>query len=165
VKTHAAILGFSVFLFFTAGVQAHALSEQECTEGSDFIRNAALSRDGGMSASTFLGKMRDDLALIKSFPAELRWFVQDQQDEDFLIAKAIEVFEKPEDPQIHQRRFFAECVARASSRGQPSAALSGRGSRESVFENGIRLRRESAAQPFRFNYARAAFRRSGVNGA
>ena len=100
--------------FFSFSAQAHPLSEQECAEGGDFIRNAALSRDGGMSGAAFLGRFSDDLALIKAFPPELRWFVQDRQDEDFLFGKVAEVFEKPEAPQLHQRRFFTDCTTRAS---------------------------------------------------
>ena len=111
----AAILGLFFALMFSQGAQSHPLSEQECSEGSDFIRNAALSRDGGMSGGSFLGKMSEDLALIKSFPPDLRWFVQDQADEDFLFTKAAEVFEKPEDPEIHQRRFLTECAGRKSA--------------------------------------------------
>jgi hypothetical protein len=111
----AAILGLLIALMCSQGAQSHVLSEQECSEGGDFIRNAALSRDGGMSGSTFLGKFSDDLVLIKAFPPELRWFVQDQADEDFLFAKAAEVFEKPEDPEIHQRRFLTECAGRQSA--------------------------------------------------
>jgi hypothetical protein len=112
----AAILGLSIALVFSQGAQSHALSEQECSEGGDFIRNAALSRDDGMSGTSFLGKFSDDLVLIKAFPPDLRWFVQDQADEDFLFAKAAEVFEKPEDPQVHRNRFVAECVARGAAR-------------------------------------------------
>ena len=78
----AAILGLSIALVFSRGAQSHALSEQECSEGGDFIRNAALSRDDGMSGTSFLGKFSDDLVLIKAFPPDLRWFVQDQADED-----------------------------------------------------------------------------------
>jgi hypothetical protein len=102
-------------LFFSVPAQAHPLSKQECTEGSDFIRNAALSRENGIDGMTFLTKTIEDLELIKSFPAELRWFVQDQNDEDYLLRAVAEVFENPRDPQVHQRRFFGDCLVRTTS--------------------------------------------------
>src|SRR5260221_5806483 len=78
--------------------QAHPLSKEECTEGSDFIKNAASSRDNGMGAMAFIGKLGQDFVAIRSFPPALRWFVQDQQDEDFLLEAVVEVFEQPREP-------------------------------------------------------------------
>ena len=103
-------------VFLTVEAAAHPLSREECTEGSDFIKNAALSRENGMDGMTFLARTIDDLALIKSFPPTLRWFVQDQHDEDYLLAAVAEVFSNPQEPQMHQRRFFGECITRTSGR-------------------------------------------------
>ena len=47
---------------------AHELSKDECSEGGDFIRNAAMSRDNGMDGTTFVTKMLADLVAIRSFP-------------------------------------------------------------------------------------------------
>ena len=101
---YAALLG--------ANAHAHQLSQQECAEGGDFIRNAALSRQNGMGGSDFLARTMADLAAIKSFPPELRWFVQDQRDEDYLINAVAEVFANPQDPSLHQSRFLADCAKR-----------------------------------------------------
>ena len=42
-------IGIAVVLFPLAISFAHALSPQECAEGGEFIRNAALARDSGMT--------------------------------------------------------------------------------------------------------------------
>src|ERR1700687_6409165 len=46
---------------------------EECLEGSDFIRNAALSRAAGGAGDTFLERMSGDFLGIRAFPAALRW--------------------------------------------------------------------------------------------
>ena len=84
----------------------------ECFEGSDFIANAARSRDAGMSAEAFLGRMKQDFVLIQNFPNDLRWFVHDADDEVFLLASAREVFIHPSSAEKHQRQFLQACVAR-----------------------------------------------------
>ncbi len=76
--------------------QAHELTMSECLEGSDFIKNAALSRDYGMSREDFLGRMQSDLVAIQAFPPELRWFVQDEDDETLLVGFAQRVFDSPQ---------------------------------------------------------------------
>jgi hypothetical protein len=100
---------------FGLNANAHPLTKQECTEGSDFIKNAALSRDNGMDGMAFLTRTIGDFEVIKSFPAELRWFVQDEQDEDYLLKAITDVFENPRDPQAHQRDFLGECLKRTAS--------------------------------------------------
>lgn len=85
---------------------------EECLEGSDFIRNAALSRDAGVAVEAFMDRMRDDFFAIRAFPAELRWFVHDEGDEVFLAEQARLVFEQPSDPDDHRQRFLRVCVDR-----------------------------------------------------
>ena len=92
--------------------QAHELTVNECLEGSDFIKNAALSRDYGMTREAFLGRMESDLVLIQAFPPELRWFVQDQDDETLLVGFAQSVFDSPQAPESHQSDFLAACEQR-----------------------------------------------------
>ncbi len=87
-------------------------SMNECFEGSDFIANAALSRDAGMSSDQFLGRMEQDFAVIQSFPSELRWFVHDADDEVFLLEAAREVFAHPGAPERHRRMFLRACADR-----------------------------------------------------
>ena len=102
-------------LLFAVIADAHPLSQQECSEGSDFIKNAALARDNGMDRMTFESRVLADLAAIKSFPAELRWFVQDEEDEEYLTRAVADVFDNPVDPQVHQRNFLRHCLTRTAA--------------------------------------------------
>lgn len=96
--------------------QAHELTMSECLEGSDFIKNAALSRDLGIARDDFLGRMQSDLMAIQAFPPELRWFVQDRDDETLLVGFAERVFDSPQSPELHQSEFLAACVQEMATR-------------------------------------------------
>src|SRR5450631_1711376 len=92
----------------TAWASPHTLDE--CFEAGDFIANAARARDAGMSAEAFLTRMRQDYEVIQSFPSDLRWFVHDLDDEQFLLAEARSVFERPMTPDLHRVDFLDDCV-------------------------------------------------------
>jgi hypothetical protein len=94
-------------------------SLSECFEGSDFIGNAALSRDAGMPGDAFIGRREQDFALIRAFPNERRWFVHDTDDEAFLLTEARDVFDHPGAPDRHRRAFLEACIGRMV--GSPSA--------------------------------------------
>ncbi len=99
--------------FVLAGPSAASRpSMNECFEASDFIGNAALSRDSGMSPGAFLGRMEDDFVAIRAFPNDLRWFAHDPDDESFLLSEAREVFKHPEPAEAHRRAFLQACVER-----------------------------------------------------
>lgn len=102
-----------ILLFFPLIASAHALSTEECSEGSDYIRNAALSRDGGMSEAKFLEVFDHDLVLLMAIPPTLRWFVQDDDDADFLRAALLDVYRNPKSPQQHAEYFAEACLIRA----------------------------------------------------
>jgi hypothetical protein len=89
----------------------------ECFEASDFIRNAALSRDAGVRSEAFLGRMTDDFYVIGSFPADLRWFAHDADDEAFLLAEARAVFERPASAEVHRAEFLRVCIGRMGAPG------------------------------------------------
>jgi hypothetical protein len=93
----------------------HDTSLEECLEGSDFIRNAALSRDNGMARGEFIDRMHADIEMIQAFPKELRWFVQDDSDADLLVGHAQRVFDEPRAPESHQAEFLQACVGRPES--------------------------------------------------
>ena len=103
-------------VFATAGtlamptVHAHALSLDECSEGSDFIRNAALARDEGLQERQFVAQFQADVQALQRLPAELRWFVQDKDDEAFLLSAVRDVFRKPRPAAVHQTQFALACV-------------------------------------------------------
>ena len=91
---------------------AHELTARECMEGSDYIRNAALSRDGGVTEAAFMGVFERDMQMISHVPQTLRWFVQDDEDEALLRAALDEVFSHPLQPQQHAKNFARACVPR-----------------------------------------------------
>jgi hypothetical protein len=92
---------------------ASTLSVADCFEGSDFIFNAAVARENGMSGDAFLGRMEEDFQLIHAFPPALRWFAHDEEDERFLFQSAREVFDAPDAPEGHRAHFLAACFARS----------------------------------------------------
>jgi hypothetical protein len=106
--------------------QASALTvtSEECGEGADFIRNAALSRDNGIRAEVFLGRLEDDLVAIRSVPPALRWFARDGDGEEMLRVAAVSVFAEPRDADDHHREFLASCraVVAAADRPPPPVA-------------------------------------------
>jgi hypothetical protein len=101
---------------FALSVQGFAAASSQtltdCLEGGDFIANAARSRDNGMPRQAFLGRLEDDLVVIRAFPPALRWFAKDAADERFLVAAAARVFDRPRTPGEHRSDFLAACVER-----------------------------------------------------
>lgn len=87
----------------------------ECIEGSDFVANAAASRDNGMSRKAFLERLDGDFLAIRAFPVALRWFVKDAEDERFLRAAVVDVYDRPLAPDRHRERFFAACISRGAA--------------------------------------------------
>jgi len=84
----------------------------ECLEASDFVGNAALSRENGVSAQKFIERMQQDFSMIHAFPQELRWFVHDADDESYLLDAARDVFDRPAPPEEHRQAFLETCFAR-----------------------------------------------------
>ena len=84
----------------------------DCLEASDFIANAALSRDNGMTREAFIERLNGDFVAIRAFPSELRWFVRDEDDERFLENAAEHVFDAPSTPANHRREFLRACFER-----------------------------------------------------
>jgi hypothetical protein len=109
----------ALMLLLSAGAAARH-SPGECREGSDFIRNAALSRDNGSTREFFIGRLEEDLETIRAFPAALRWFVHDQDDERFLRAEVEAVFDAPEPSEQHRAGFLERCTQRAARQAAPS---------------------------------------------
>ena len=75
-----------------AAMPSHPLAE--CREGGDFIRNAAVSRDNGITREFFMSRLAGDLMAIRSFPPELRWFARNEDDEALLTNAAANVFDQ-----------------------------------------------------------------------
>ncbi len=115
--TLAAVMGG-----LSCAAAAHDLTLAECTEGGDFIMHAAMSRENGMTREAFLERMESDIRLIQAFPPQLRWFVQDEDDEQLLTWAARLVFDSPREPESHQSEFLAACTARVSAAADARAA-------------------------------------------
>ena len=101
-------------LLLSTGVAAQPHSAGECREGGDFIRNAALSRDGGTTREFFVNRLEEDLVMIHAYPPALRWFVHDADDEKFLRAEVEAVFDAPEPSERHRSGFLERCVLRSA---------------------------------------------------
>ena len=98
--------------FCPASALAHKPSLQECREAGEFIRNAALARDAGMTREAFLDRLHGDLMAIRAHPPELRWFAQDEDDEGFLVAAVEGVFDAPAKSTEHEADMLRKCLAR-----------------------------------------------------
>lgn len=98
-------------------VRASTPTMDECLEGADFIANAAIARDNGISRQDFMGRLESDLYTIHAFPPTLRWFAHDGDDEVFLTESAAEVFDRPVDPDAHRESFLRACFERLSEGG------------------------------------------------
>ena len=96
-------------------VMAHALTLAECNEGGEFIRNAALARDNGVTREFFVNKLAEDLIMIQSFPPQLRWFVQDSGDEKLLREAVFKVFDEPTKAEQHEASFVSACMQTAGA--------------------------------------------------
>ncbi len=106
----ASVSGFLVSGLFWLPAGAHDLTRVECSEGAEFIRNAALARDAGITREFFVNKLAEDLMLIQSFPPQLRWFVQDAGDEQLLSNAVFKVFDEPMAAEEHEAEFIGTCV-------------------------------------------------------
>lgn len=89
---------------------AHSLTQDECNEGGEFIRNAALARDNGITREFFVNKLVEDLMMIQSYPPSMRWFVQDASDEKFLSDAVFKVFDEPMKAEQHEASFVGACL-------------------------------------------------------
>jgi hypothetical protein len=110
---------------FAAVVQLAAASVptmNDCLEASDFVANAARSRDNGVDRESFVDRLHQDFVAIRAFPPSLRWFVKDDDDETFLAGAAADVYDHPQAPDQHRRRFLRACLERAMATEPHDAA-------------------------------------------
>jgi hypothetical protein len=123
MRTGICVLAAAVAASLALPAGAHELTFNECVEGSDFIMHAAQSRDYGLTREEFITRMQGDLIAIQSVPPELRWFVQDAEDEALLVAHAERVFDQPREPHVHQADFLDSCSARLSEQSRAREAV------------------------------------------
>jgi len=100
-------------LTLSARADAHVPSLDECLEGGDFIAHAAQARDNGSTKAGFLDRLMGDILLIQAFPPQLRWFVVDPDDAEFLHTETARVFDIPLQPEAHRAQFLSHCFERS----------------------------------------------------
>ncbi len=113
------VLLLAATLILSSGTVAQPHSAAECREGGDFIRNAALSRDGGATRAFFVGRLEEDLLTIRAFPPSLRWFAHDADDEFFLRTEVEAVFDAPDTGEHHRAGFMQRCAERSARLASP----------------------------------------------
>jgi len=109
MRTWPALLLFVVATAACAPAAGHQRTLQECLEGGDFITHAAQARDNGIAKAEFMNRLVDDIRLIQAFPPQLRWFVMDPEDAEFLHEEATKVFDAPRPPEAHRAQFLSRC--------------------------------------------------------
>ncbi len=109
MRTWPALLLFVVTIATCASAGGHQRALQECLEGGDFIAHAAEARDNGITKAEFMNRLLDDIRLIQAFPPQLRWFVVDAEDAEFLHEEATKVFDTPRPPEAHRAQFLSRC--------------------------------------------------------
>ena len=107
ITTFVAVIGSNAYAD-NAAMQPHPMDE--CLEGGQFIRNAALSRDNGITRDYFMSRLYADFEAIRVFPPDLRWFVRNEQDEALLTRAVEKVFDAPQAPRRHEIEFVDECM-------------------------------------------------------
>ena len=116
IRSLASAIGlFALSNIWGIQVMAHSLTLAECTEGGEFIHNAALARDNGVTREFFVNKLVEDLIVIQSFPPQLRWFVQDSGDEKLLSEAVFKVFDEPTKAEQHEASFVSACMRTAGA--------------------------------------------------
>lgn len=118
ISGHSVRFGFIcavVLALPLATAHAESLTAQDCREGSEFIRNAALSRDNGLSAEAFLDRLEADFVMLRHMPTAARWFAYSDIEEHLLRVASRAVFKQPKDAGTHEFEFLGVCNTVRSS--------------------------------------------------
>src|SRR5262245_49824681 len=111
-KKSAVTLVLFALLLVSLGASAHTRSKLECAQLKVFIQVHAYSRDrGAMTRQTSLEILTSDLELIKAFPEQPRWFVEDEDDARFIVREVARVFDDPLEPEIQGAAAEERCNA------------------------------------------------------
>src|SRR6266545_699994 len=115
MRMHACLANVALAASIAAVVQVAGASVptmNDCLEASDFVANAARSRDNGVERAAFVARLQEDFVAIRAFPPSLRWFVKDADDETFLADGATAVYDEPNSPERHRQAFLRSCLER-----------------------------------------------------
>lgn len=83
---------------------------QECQEGSDFIKNAALSRDNGYTQKKIVGRFDEDVMVLSGMDPEKRWFVRSPEAIKFLRQALTDVFTQKGKARDQAAAFLKSCL-------------------------------------------------------
>lgn len=81
---------------------------RECVEGSQFIRNAMLSRNNG-HAHKVRDHFESDVIVLRTLPKHLRWFIYTPRDEVFVRAWINKALASHQDPRQIEQEFLVRC--------------------------------------------------------
>ncbi|HUF21877.1 MAG TPA: hypothetical protein VMP00_14140 [Burkholderiales bacterium] len=118
MKRRTVALAGLLVLIAAGPAASRAIPVDECIEGGEFIKHAAMSRDSGITREFFMDRLTEDIMMIQAFPPPLRWFVQDDSDEKLLTGAAARVFDEPRPPEEHETAFIEECMRTSTARNQ-----------------------------------------------
>jgi hypothetical protein len=97
-------------LLASPAASAHIRSKLECAQLNAFIQVHAYSRDSGaLTKQMSLDTLTSDLELVRVFPDQARWFVQDDSDARFIAREVARVFDDPLDPEMQGAAAEARC--------------------------------------------------------
>jgi hypothetical protein len=121
MKRRAVALAGLLVLIAAGPAASRAIPVDECIEGGEFIKHAAMSRDSGITREFFMDRLAEDIMMIQAFPPQLRWFVQSESDEKLLTGAAARVFDEPMAPEKHEAAFIEECMRSSTALNQDRA--------------------------------------------
>jgi hypothetical protein len=111
-KEISATLMLLALLLVSLAASAHTRSKLECAQLKVFIEVHAYSRDrGGLTKQASLDILENDLALIRAFPEQPRWFVEDESDARFIVREVARVFDDPLEPELQGAAAEERCNA------------------------------------------------------
>lgn len=115
------LVAAALTLWPARSAHAHGRSDHECTEAAEMIGHFADARDAhsldeskGVGKEEALSQYDAGWEVVKTFPPELRWFLEDDDDNNLLRAGVEKVFDHPElTPEMLNTEFKAGCIQRA----------------------------------------------------
>ncbi|MGH1360366.1 MAG: hypothetical protein ACRBC3_16530 [Burkholderiaceae bacterium] len=94
-----------------AAAKPGELSDTDCAAAGAFILAGARARDRGVSAKSFMTRLRADLLKLGAEPPDTRWFLHTEAEASLLHSAARDIFSRPTAPATHYREFLAQCEA------------------------------------------------------
>lgn len=84
-------------------------AKAQCRQAAQFVLQAAMARDAGMSPALFLATLERDLDTLLARPLHQRWFVRSPVEAGLIRFAAVAVFNRPASAAQHGRQFQLIC--------------------------------------------------------